>query len=116
MNITTCQRASTEAEHSTNCIPDRSKVIFNDVVKELLGETPAKHFLGTKCKVSTFEDMKKALPSERIGCLTLWYRVLFWRLLAVSMSRVVDLWKVLDYELVAVLPASNLPCSELMGQ
>ena len=47
MNITTCQRASTEAEHSTNCIPDRSKVIFNDVVKELLGETPANHFLGT---------------------------------------------------------------------
>ena len=47
MNITTCQRASTEAEHSTNCIPDRNKVIFNDVVKELLGETPAKHFLGT---------------------------------------------------------------------
>ena len=47
MNITTCQRASTEAEHSTNCIPDRSKVYFNDVVKELLGETPAKHFLGT---------------------------------------------------------------------
>ena len=47
MNITTCQRASTEAEHSTNCIPDRSKVIFNDVVKELLGETPARHFLGT---------------------------------------------------------------------
>ena len=47
MNITICQRASTEAEHSTNCIPDRNKVIFNDVVKELLGETPAKHFLGT---------------------------------------------------------------------
>ena len=47
MNITTCQRASTESEHSTNCIPDRNKVIFNDVDKELLGETPAKHFLGT---------------------------------------------------------------------
>ena len=47
MNITTCQRASTEAERSTNCIADTSKVIFNDVVKELLGETPAKHFLGT---------------------------------------------------------------------
>ena len=42
MNITTCQRASTEAEHSTNCIPDRSQVIFNDVFKELLGETPAR--------------------------------------------------------------------------
>ena len=26
MNITICQRASTEAEHSTNCIPDRNKV------------------------------------------------------------------------------------------
>ena len=46
MNITTCQRESTEAEHSRNSIQDRSKVIFNDFVKELLGETPAKHFLG----------------------------------------------------------------------
>ena len=46
-SIITCQRASTEAEHSANCIPDRRKVIFNDVVKELLGETPATHFLGT---------------------------------------------------------------------
>ena len=53
MNITTCQRVSTEAEHSTNCIPDRSKVIFSDVVKELLGETPAKHFLGTDRMLDT---------------------------------------------------------------
>ena len=69
MNITTAQKESTEVENSTNCIPDRSKVIFNDFIKERLGETPARHFLEPlkKCKVSTFGDMKKALTNERIG-------------------------------------------------
>ena len=70
INMTTSQNASTSVENFTRCIPDRSKVIFNDFVKERVGKIPAKHFLGTsltKCKVSTFEDMKKALPSERIG-------------------------------------------------
>ena len=65
MNITTCQRASTEAEHSTNCIPDRSKVIFNDVVTEKHPQIISWEPL-TKCKVLTFGDMKKAIPSERI--------------------------------------------------
>ena len=43
MNITTAQKASTEVGNYTNCIPDRSKIIFNDFIKEQLGETPAKH-------------------------------------------------------------------------
>ena len=69
MNITTSQNASTEVENVTKCIPDIIKVIFNDCVQERLGKHP--QFISweplTKCKVSTFEDMKKALPSERIG-------------------------------------------------
>ena len=36
MNITTAQKASTEVENSTNCIPDRTKVIFIDFIKERL--------------------------------------------------------------------------------
>ena len=39
MNITTAQEASTEVENSTNC-PNRSNVIFNDFIKERLGEIP----------------------------------------------------------------------------
>ena len=35
MNIITRQKASTEAENSTICIPDRSKVICNDFVNTL---------------------------------------------------------------------------------
>ena len=36
MKITTDQKASTEVENSTNCIPDRGKVIFIDFIKERL--------------------------------------------------------------------------------
>ena len=55
MNITTCQMASTEVEDSTKCIPDRGKAIFDDFVKERLGEEPAKHF---------WEPLKKC----NLGC------------------------------------------------
>ena len=34
MNITTAQKALTEVENSTNCIPDRSKVIFIDFINK----------------------------------------------------------------------------------
>ena len=53
----------------TKCIPDRIKVIFNDFVKERIGKHPQSISWEplTKCKVSTFEDMKKALTSERNG-------------------------------------------------
>ena len=47
MNMSTSQNASTSVENFTRCIPDRSKVIFNDFVKERVGKIPAKHFLGT---------------------------------------------------------------------
>ena len=51
MNMTTSQNASTLVEKFTKCIPDRSKVIFNDVVKERLGKKPANHFLGTSIEM-----------------------------------------------------------------
>ena len=47
INMTTSQNASTSGENFTRCIPDRSKDIFNDFVKERVGKIPAKHFLGT---------------------------------------------------------------------
>ena len=107
VNITTGQMASTEVEDSMKCIPDRGKVIFDDFVKERLGEEPAKHFWEPlkKCKVSTFADMKKALSNDKDRKLIIDTEVLFRRLLAVSRSRDVDLRKVLQYELVAVPPA-----------
>ena len=68
MNITTAQKASTEVDNSTNCIPDRSKVIFNDFIKEWLGETPVKHFWEPlkKCKVSRLGILRKLSQMKRI--------------------------------------------------
>ena len=64
MNITTAQKASTEVENSTNCIPDRSKVIFIDFIK---GNT-RKAFLGTSKEMQGVDvwDMTKGLTNERI--------------------------------------------------
>ena len=107
VNISTGQMASTEVEDSMKCIPDRGKVIFDDFVKERLGEEPAKHFWEPlkKCKVSTFAEMKKALSNDKDRKLIIDSEVLFLRLLAVSRSRDLEMRKVLQYELVAVPPA-----------
>ena len=55
--------------------------------------------------MSTFADMKKALPNDKDRNLIINSEVLFRRLLGVSKSRDVDLRKVLQYELAAVPPA-----------
>ena len=55
-----------------------------------------------KCTMSTFADMKKALPNDKDRKLIIDSEVLFRRLLGVSKSRDVDLRKVLQYELAAV--------------
>ena len=58
-----------------------------------------------KCTMSTFADMKKALPNDKDRKLIIDSEVLFRPLLAVSKSRDVDLRKVLQYELAAVPPS-----------
>ena len=55
--------------------------------------------------MSTFADMKKALPNDKDRKLIIDSEVLFRRLLGVSKSRDVDLRKVLQYELAAIPPA-----------
>ena len=55
--------------------------------------------------MSTFADMKKALPNDNDRKLIIASEVLFRRLLEVSKSRDVDLRKVLQYEQAAVPPA-----------
>ena len=60
MIITSGQMASQEVEDSAKGIPDRGKVVFDDFVKEQLGDDPTKGFWESlkKCSVSTFADMK----------------------------------------------------------
>ena len=67
MNITTGQMASQEVEDSAKGIPGRGKVVFDDFVKERLGNDPTKGFWEPlkKCTVSTFADMKKVLPNDK---------------------------------------------------
>ena len=55
--------------------------------------------------MSTFADMKKVLPNDKVRKLIIETEILFRRLLGVSKSRDVDLRKVLQYELAAVPPA-----------
>ena len=55
--------------------------------------------------MSTFADMKKALPNDKDRKLIIDSDAFFRRLLGVSKSRDVDLRKVLQYELAAVPPA-----------
>ena len=107
MNITTGQIASREVEDSLKGIPERGKVVFDDFVKQRLGDEPAKGFWEPmqKYTMSTFADMKKALPNDKDRKLIIDSEVLFQRLLGVSKSRDVDLRKVLQYELAAVPPA-----------
>ena len=97
MNITTGQMASQEVEDSAKGIPCRGKVVFDDFVKERLGDDPTKGFWEPlkKCTVSTFADMKKARPNDKDRKLIIDTEVLFRRLLAVSRSRDVDMRKVL---------------------
>ena len=106
MNITTGQIASREVEDSMKGIPERGKVIFDDFVKQRLGDEPTKGFWEPmqKCTMSTFSDRKKALPNDKDRKLIIESEVLFRRLLGVSKSRDVDLRKVLQYELAAVPP------------
>ncbi len=106
-NITTGQTVSQKVEDSMKGIPDKGKVVFDDFVKERLGDEPTKRFWEPlqKSTVSTFADMKKALPNDKDRKLIIDTEVLFRRLLAVSRSRDVDLKNVLKYELAAVPPA-----------
>ena len=107
MNITTGQIASREVEDSMKGIPERGKVIFDDFVKQRLGDEPTKGFWEPmqKCTMSTFAERKKGLSNDKDRKLIIDSEVLFWRLLGVSKSRDVDLRKVLQYELAAVPPA-----------
>ena len=107
MNITTGQIASREVEDSMKGIPERGKVVFDDFVKQRLGDKPTKGFWEPmrKCTMSTFADMKKALPNDKDRKLIIDSEVLFRWLLGVSKSRDVDLRKVIKYELAAVPPA-----------
>ncbi len=58
--------------------------------------------------MSTFADMKKALPNDKDRRLIIDSEVLFRRLLGVSKSHDVDLRKVLQYELAAVHQPSSM--------
>ena len=82
-------------------------MVFVEFVKQRLGVEPTKGFWEPmqKCTMSTFADMKKALPSDKDYKLIIDSEVLFRRLLGASKSRDVDLRKVLQYELAAVPPA-----------
>ena len=106
MNITTGQIASREVEDSMKGIPERGKMIFDDFVKQRLGDEPTKGFWEPmqKCTMSTCSDRKKALPNDKDRKLIIESEVLFRRLLGVSKSHDVDLRKVLQYELAAVPP------------
>ena len=82
-------------------------MIFDDFVKQRLGDEPTKVFWEPmqKCTMSTFADRKKGLPNDKDRKLIIDSEVLFRRLLGVSKSRDVDPRKVLQYELAAVPPA-----------
>ena len=64
-------------------IPDRDKVVFDDFVKQQLGDEPTKVFLERimKCTMSTFADMKKVHPNDKVRKLIIASKVLFRRLL-----------------------------------
>ena len=65
MNITTGQIASQDVKDSMKGIPERGKVILDDFVKEQLGDEPTKSLWeALKHILSTFVDMKKALPND----------------------------------------------------
>ena len=82
-------------------------MVFDDFVKQRLEDEPTKGFWEPmqKCTISTFADMKKALPNDKDRKLIIDSEVLFRRLLGVSKSRDVDMRKVLQYELAAIPPA-----------
>ena len=79
-------------------------MVFDDFVKQRLGDEPTKGFWEPmqKCTMSTFVDTKKTLPNEKDLKLIIDSEVLFRQLLGISKSHDVDLRKVLQYELAAV--------------
>ncbi len=85
-NITTGQTVSQKVEDPMKGIPDKGKVVFDDFVKERLGDGPTKRFWEPlqKSTVSTFADMKKALPNDKDRKLIIDTEV-FRRLLGVVM-------------------------------
>ena len=90
MNITTAQKVSTEVENSTNCIPDRSKIIFIDFIKERLWETPAKQFWERlrKCKVSTYGIWRKLSQLKGLEADT-WH----WCIVLAASGSLRDSWR-----------------------
>lgn len=107
VNITTGQVASEHVENSLKGIPEKGKTLVDSFIRERLGVESTKSFWDPlkKATVSTFADMKKALPNDKDRKLMIDTEVLFRRLLAVARSRDVDLKNVLRHELAAVPPA-----------
>ena len=81
MNITTGQIALREVENSMKGVPDRGKVVFDDFVEQQHGDESTKGFREPikKCTLSTFADMKKALPNNKDRKLIIDSEVLFRR-------------------------------------
>ena len=81
---------SIKFENSTNCIPDRSKVIFIEFIKERLWETPAKHFWEPlrKCKVSTYGILWKLSQMKGLEADT-WH----WCIVLAASGSLCDSWR-----------------------
>ena len=65
-DITICQIASRDIDDSMKGIPVRGKVVFDDFVKQRLGDEPTKGFWDPikKCTMSTFADICGNRPSK----------------------------------------------------
>ena len=85
-------------------IPESGKVVFDEFVKQRLGDEPTKGYWKPmqKCTILTFADMKQNLPNDKDRKLIIDSEVLFRQLLGVSKSRDVDLSKAFQYELAAI--------------